>query len=103
NGDYPPLIQSYLNGMLSQRLGLRSPLLSRLQQESSTDVQQLFDLLAGTERLHHTLLRETMAGPRAAVPADQPIPTEVAWRPPTVPLGNTPEIEPIARNVPEEC
>ena len=103
NGDYPPLIQIYLNGMLGQRLGLRPPLLSRLQQDSATDVQQLFDLLAGTERLHHAMLRETIAAPRAAAAADQPVPTEVSWRPPTIPLGRMPEIEPIARRVPEEC
>jgi hypothetical protein len=103
NGDYPPLIHSYLTGMLGYRLGLRPPLLTRIQQDRSADLRKLVDVLMGTEQLHEAMLRETMLAGRVMEPADQPVPEEIAWRPPSITLGPLPEIEPIAHHVPEEC
>ena len=101
-GDYPPLVQEYLTSMLGQRLGLRPPILTRITQGASDD-QQVFDVLLGTERLHLAKLRESIVAPRDAGPANQPIPQQVSWRPPPIALTNMPEMEPMARHVPEEC
>lgn len=102
-GDYPPLIQNYLVGMLGQRLGLRPPLLARLRQDRSDDWQQMLGLLLGTEQLHDSILRDTMATPRASMPADQPVPNEVAWQAPAIALDSKPDLEPLASHTPEEC
>lgn len=103
SGDYPPLIHTYLTGMLGNRLGLQPPLLTRLKQEKSSNWRALVDVLVGTERLHQAMLRETMAGARVSESADQPVPTEVSWQSPAVALGAVPNLEPIAGHVPEEC
>ena len=103
SGDYPPLIHTYLTGMLGNRLGLRPPLLARVQQSNSSNLQALVDVLFGTERLHQAMLRETMAGVRVSESADQPVPTDVSWQPPAVAIGAAPNTEPLAAHVPVEC
>ncbi|MGE0760930.1 MAG: hypothetical protein AB7O38_28220, partial [Pirellulaceae bacterium] len=52
SGDYPPLIETYLTGMLGQRLQLRPPLLSRLKQRSNTPLGRTLELLFAAEDAH---------------------------------------------------
>ncbi|MEO8497174.1 MAG: hypothetical protein ABI614_19040, partial [Planctomycetota bacterium] len=104
--DFPPLVHTYLTSMLGHRLGLQTPLLSRLQaSEQPTELQQTLELLAGTEKLRAGLMREAMQpanGP--APPTDHPVPGDVQWSPAALlAIGDVPNIEPIALQVPEEC
>ena len=46
-GDYPPLVEVYLASMLGQRLGLRTPLLDRVERQRSVPKESL---AAGAER-----------------------------------------------------
>lgn len=104
--DFPPLVHTYLTAMLGNRLGLEPPLLSRLQENKQpSELQQTLELLAGTEKLRAGLMREAMrnSGP-PATPADQPLPGDVFWSPEVLPpIGEVPNIEPLAFHVPEEC
>ena len=103
-GDYPPLVETYLSSMLAQRLGLRTPLLSRLGDRPSSDWQAALELLAGVEKLRAEVMRETMSGRASHEQADQSIPAEILWTPPTVERPANPvPVEPIATHVPAEC
>lgn len=104
-GDYPPLVETYLTEMLSQRLGLQPPLPSRLRESDRSELQRTMDLLLGTEDLRLNSIRSAMRGlSNPAEPATTPLPEPIDWRPhqfPDDPAG--PAIEEIARHVPEEC
>jgi hypothetical protein len=104
-GDYPPLVQTYLTSMLSRRLGLEAPLLSRLKQQQTSEAKQTLELLLGTEKLRDATMKETiLSGREIAEAADQPLPNEVSWLPLAVPPPDPDvKIEPIAMHVPEEC
>lgn len=106
-GDYPPIIETYLTAMLGQRLGLPKPLLER-----TTDlvlvrdqIQTIIDFFMGAELRHLKLMRETMLGntaqagrPTEALPPDVFPDEEPAATPP-----EDVEIEPIAARVPADC
>ena len=103
-GDYRPLVQTYLTSMLSGRLGLRPPLLTRLQQPDQSELQQTIELLLGTEQLREAVMRETMRGVGLGEAASIAVPPEVGWQPLNLPPNGEPvKIEPIALRVPEEC
>lgn len=103
--DYPPLVHTYLTAMLGQRLGLRPPLLTRVQESKQpTELQQTIELLVGTEKVRAGLMRQAMQAQPAAERATLPLPADVLWSPLAVPLdAGSPQIEPIAKRVPEEC
>ena len=103
SGDYPPLVQTYLTGMLGQRLNLRPPLLTRLTQDNKSQLRRTLDLLLATEEMHLDTLRARMSGAATAMPADQPIPPDVAWAPTVIPATAIAEVEPMAKHVPQEC
>ncbi|MBC8356003.1 MAG: hypothetical protein H8E66_28840 [Planctomycetes bacterium] len=103
--DFPPLVHTYLTSMLANRLGLQPPLLTRLQESKQpTELQQTLELLAGTENVRASLMRETMQVSRRSQPAEYPVPGDVFWTPEVLPaIGEVPDVEPIAMRVPEEC
>ncbi len=102
--DYPPLFHTYLTTMLSQRLQLQSPLLTRLEEPEPSELQQTIGLLLGTEELRSAVLRDTMRGSRLGETANLPVPSEVIWQPLSLPNDvASDEIESIARHVPYEC
>ncbi|MCY2991384.1 MAG: hypothetical protein NTY19_26445 [Planctomycetota bacterium] len=103
-GDYPPLVQTYLTSMLSRRLGLEPPLLSRISERAPSEPQQTLELLLGLESLRLATLRRTSLGTGVtAEPADRPVPPEVDWTPRAAPATEPDvDIEPIARRVPQE-
>lgn len=104
-GDYPPIVQTYLTSMLSRRLGLESPFLSRAAQRQPSEPLQTMELILGAENLRLAALRQTnTAGYAANDPADLPVPAEIRWQPLTPPAADEQvDIEPLAMRVPEEC
>lgn len=104
-GDYPPLVQTYLTSMLSRRLELEPPLLSRIVEKPPSEPMETLQLLMGVESLRMSTMRKNSLG---QVPTDEvadiPLPREIDWTslaaPPPDPQV---EIEPIAMRVPEEC
>jgi hypothetical protein len=105
HGDYPPLVQTYLTSMLSRRLGLETPLLSRRAEKQPSEPQATLELLLGLESLRLAALRRTSLGELPPdEPADQPLPADIAWQPLPPPLaGSQVEIEPLALHVPHDC
>lgn len=104
DGDYPPIVQTYLTSLFSRRLGL--PLSSERSSPSSrSEPLQVLDLVLGAERLRLQTLRQTnLEGHRVGEAADQPLPAEIQWQPLPPPAAAAEvEIEPLAARVPEEC
>jgi hypothetical protein len=103
-GDYPSLPHLYLSSMLGQRLGLRPPLLTRVAERDSSELQQTLELLLGDESRRDALARELMAGgPAGGLQAELPVTGELVWPSPAVTGAPAPEVEAIARHVPAEC
>ncbi len=105
DSDYPSVLETYLTSMLSKRLGLATPLLSRGDQQPISAPTESFDLLMGTEKLRLATIRETMSqktlGNEAA---DQPVPTAIRWSPLVLPpTPKDVQIEAQAFQVPENC
>ncbi|HPM79835.1 MAG TPA: hypothetical protein PLF81_04020 [Candidatus Anammoximicrobium sp.] len=103
--DYPPIVQTYLTSMLSRRLGLASPFLSRAVERRPSEPLKTMELVLGAENLRLAALRQTnTVGYAANDPADLPVPDEIRWQPLVPPAADEQvDIEPIARHVPEEC
>lgn len=105
DGDYPPVVETYLTSMLGNRLGFEPPLLSRLGGTDSDELTRTMELLFGVEELRAATMRETMSG-RGGFDqsADRPVPRDIAWGPaPAPPAADDVDIEAIAMHVPEEC
>jgi len=103
--DYPPLVETYLTSMLSRRLGLEPPLLSRVEQPTPGEPAKTMQLLMGLESLRMATLRKTNLGqlPVGEV-ANIPAPADIQWTPLPSPVEPSDvEIEPIAMHVPHEC
>lgn len=102
--DYPSLVHSYLTGMLGNRLGLRPPLLSRVQErKQTTEFQKTIELLTASEQAQAGLVWPTYDSAVRSRPASLPMPTDIAWGSPQLPDFDEQPIEPIAMRVPEEC
>jgi hypothetical protein len=102
-GDYPPLVETYLANMLSQRLGLNTPLLDRVGDGRSLQQESLL-LVLNVESMRIETFEDTLRGTADTGPADLPVPPVIAWPQsgsPTAPLDV--QVEPIALHVPEEC
>jgi len=104
-GDYPPLVQTYLTSMLSRRMGLEPPLLSRVAEKAPTEPAKSLQLLMGMESLRIATMRRMGLGQLPVdEPADIPLPQAINWMPLPPPRPNPGvEIEPIAMHVPQEC
>jgi hypothetical protein len=105
DGDYPPIIETYLTSMLGNRFGLRPPLLSRVQESEPSELQNLLGLLFGVEDLRLAVMRETMAGggglgEAATIPVPDPVQFQPLALPPDLPSV---EVESIAMHVPVDC
>ncbi len=102
-GDYPPVVETYLTNTLGRRLGLdRAP--SSREPQATTRMQQTLDLLLGVEDLRRDVMTDTLQSTVPPEEATLPPPDEIAWpatTPPEAPADV--EIEPIAMRVPEEC
>ncbi len=103
--DYPPLVETYLTSMLSRRLGLEPPRLSRVEEPAREEPGKTLQLLMGLESLHMATLRKASLG---QLPIDEvaniPAPADIQWTPlPSTVEESDVEIEPIAMRVPREC
>lgn len=103
-GDYPPLVQTYLTSMLSRRLNLTPPLLSRISEAPPAEPLKTLELLMGIESLRIATLRRTNLRTEAkAEAADQPVPAAIPWEPLAAPAADPQvDIEPLAKRVPQE-
>ena len=106
-GDYPPLIETYLTTVLGQRLGLRPPLLERLVNSERRSIfgNRSLRLLLNVESIRLEALRESLSPSSSnRLAADQPIPPDIRWSTAAVAdAADDVAIEPIAAHVPEEC
>lgn len=104
DGDYPPLVHTYLTTMLSQRLGLRPPLLGQMLESPPSELQETMQLVFGAEKLRGEILRDTLLGKGLGEVADRPLPPAIGWKPLVLPDPPADVvIEPIAFHVPHEC
>ena len=103
--EYPGITELYLTSMLSQRFGLKSPLLDRSQESSPNTPQQSLLLVLNTESMHMKALEQAIAIPPANDEATTlPLPANLDWPPLEFkPTAAAPEIEPMAMRVPPEC
>ncbi|MEC9092178.1 MAG: hypothetical protein VX438_05695 [Planctomycetota bacterium] len=107
-GDYPPIIETYLTAMLGQRLGFSKPLIERATDFGlvKDQIQSIVDFFLGAELRHLKVMRETMAGASVfSGKPTHPLPREDF---PVIPSTSTreesnPGIEKIASRVPQEC
>lgn len=114
DGDYPPLVETFVTNMLGRRLGLEPPLLSRKSSESRSRPEETLDLFLGAERLRVEALEASLRS-RAAMASDRPLPEGIDWPlvestagddvPPAEGEAGEPlaAIEPIAMRVPADC
>ncbi len=104
SGDHPPLMETYLTGMLASRLGTDPPRLDARDRDEESQLRQTLELLAGTEKLRAATMRDTLAGRRVLEPADRPLPPDAQWLEPVAPrLEGEVAVEPLAMRVPVEC
>ncbi len=104
DSDYRPIVQTYLTSMLSSRLGLEPPLLSRVKPSAKTELQETLELITGVEGLRSAILRDSFTTVPAAGPASLPLPPEPDWLDVVPPLDlSEVAVEPMALQVPREC
>ncbi|MCP4812971.1 MAG: hypothetical protein GY888_10705, partial [Planctomycetaceae bacterium] len=104
-GDYPPVAQTYLTSMLSRRLAIPPPLLSRTRKQADDPVQNTLEMLLGVEGLRLATLRRTSLGENSNLGiANRPLPGTIRW-PPFVGDSRPGDvaIEEIAHHVPRNC
>ncbi|MFK7768122.1 MAG: hypothetical protein AB8B55_12940 [Mariniblastus sp.] len=100
-GDYPPLVETYLKSLLGKRMGLE---VSGPARRSSDPLMKTFELMFDVEALRSETIRNSMLNGVTVSVADKPLPDPIRWTP--VVVENLPAeigIEPIAKCVPEEC
>ena len=98
-GDYLPVIETYLTHMLARRMGLALPTSS-----NEVGTAESLAMLLGTEKLRIQLLQDSMRNPVSREEsADLSLPSPIAWQSATTHAGQDVRVEPIARFVPEEC
>ena len=106
NASYPPVIETYLTGMLGQRLALQPPLADRVASQDPGELQEAIELLFGTERLRYDLLRQSFAMPSVSNrQATYPLPPPIQWPQSneSAPSESSDDLEPLAKSVPREC
>ncbi len=106
-GDYPEMAETYLTSMLSNRLGLRRPLLLAETSQQRNQLQHTTDLIFDVESVRVRAIRELMANDRRSQVGDLPtipIQKETRWKHHAdLKLDAEIEIEPLAHAVPQEC
>jgi len=108
-GEYPPVIETYLTSMLSNRLDL--PRADLTATSNATAPEQMLDLLAGTESLRAAAMLRAMSQRTRPPEAAMQLPRAAQWLPQQKPRAEPGggkaepevEIEAIARRVPANC
>lgn len=80
-GDYPPLVENYLVGMLSRRLGLKVPedLIAKPDEVKSSILSVLQQVAGAEEMRTRTLVRVSQGDTERFSKADLPLPQEPSW------------------------
>lgn len=106
SSDHPPVLETYLTMMLSDRLRLAPPPLSErsLSDRSALEPSQSLSLLMGTEKVHDAMLKAIMNNELVPQETLGPVVPPIQWAPLAMPEPSADvAIEPIAKYVPEEC
>lgn len=106
NIEHPPVMETYLTMMLSDRLGIAPPPLTEkiLEDRAALDPNQSMMLLLGTERVHEAMLKAVMSNEIPRTQELGPVVQPIAFDPLAVPEPPADvEIEPMASYVPREC
>ncbi|MCA9263735.1 MAG: hypothetical protein KDA60_07785 [Planctomycetales bacterium] len=102
-GDYPPIVETYLTQMLGQRFGrvLPPPGPSRLRTQPA---RETVDLIFGAEQLAQHTMTQVVAGQVDHEVAATPLPEPIIWHSPDdTPPETRPDVEPLAHVVPSDC
>lgn len=113
-GDYPPLLETYLPRMLGQRFGLAAPRFNRPHVREEYQPEDTLKLVMNTEPARIRIMERTLAGTARDDRAVRPMPADIPWKPraaPDMPAASSPgtspptepTLEPMAAHVPEEC
>ena len=105
-GDYPPVVETYLTETLARRMGLEPPLLVRLTDNTRpTTPEETLQLMLGAEGIRLDTMRRTLRGEsNLGEVADIPLPAPLQFADPQLPPLNEPvAVEPLANHVPQEC
>ncbi|MGD9126707.1 MAG: hypothetical protein PVH19_04940, partial [Planctomycetia bacterium] len=102
--DYPPVVRSYLESMLSARLGFPLPPLEKKDPTQAMLEEQL-GLMLGTEMIQTAMIRDRMLGDASLSETPTlPLPVAKQWPPlGELSIDKKVKVEPIAMRVPEEC
>ncbi len=104
--DYPPLIQTYLQTMIQQRMGLAAGPAQRNAESTKPDpLTETWQLLTGAESMQVEKLKSLMLERSMQLePAILPLPENVPWQEHQFnQIDPNVQIEPIAFCVPHEC
>ncbi|MCA9170859.1 MAG: hypothetical protein KDB23_24455 [Planctomycetales bacterium] len=103
-GDYPPMVETYLTEMLKQRLQLPRQAGNNRRTEHKSTPQKSLLLVFNVESLRTQTMQETLAGHVDLGLADRPIPANITWPPRTaLPAPGDVQVEPLAEHVPDDC
>ncbi|MEX0791765.1 MAG: hypothetical protein WD045_01415 [Pirellulaceae bacterium] len=105
-GDYSPVVETYLSAMLSQRMGMELPLRSReeMADRSALEPNQSLMLMLGAEKVHDALLKSLMFNELSNEGPRVPLPPPIRWQELPIPDAVTDvAIEPLAMQAPQEC
>ncbi|MDG2013917.1 MAG: hypothetical protein P8J33_10445 [Pirellulaceae bacterium] len=104
NGDYPPLVETYLAAMLENRLRLTPPPAEQFKRGQVDELEETMSLIFEVESLRSETIREMLTLPADTEMATQPVPAPPRWSSSTnaVPKQDIPT-ETLVRFVPEEC
>ncbi len=104
NGDYPPLVESYLSAMLENRLRLTPPPAEQFKRNREDELPKTMSLIFEVESLRSETIRNMLTMPADSETATLPVPAPPRWTPSTTATpGKDVPTEPIVRFVPEEC
>ncbi|PQO44315.1 hypothetical protein [Blastopirellula marina] len=104
--NYPMVMETYLTGMLSRRLGLPMPPLTRneMQDQDAFSPEQSVFVLLNSDKVRAAEMRSVMTDQSMTAPADLPVPRPINWSDIIAPrpAAEVP-IEAMAKAVPPEC
>ncbi len=102
NNDYTPMVETYLQSLISKRMGLP---ISEPYRGERDPLIKTFELMFDVETLRNDTIRKLMQSGVREEAADQPVPPNIEWTSVEVDesILNNIDIEPIAKCVPKEC
>ncbi|MCC9607855.1 hypothetical protein LOC68_03000 [Blastopirellula sp. JC732] len=106
SANYPMVMETYLTAMLSRRLGLPMPPLSKsdMENQDAFSPDQSVFVLMNSDKVRAAEMRSVMMDESITAPADLPTPRPINWTDIIAPRPvNAVPIEPLAKAVPPDC